>query len=51
MISMDFITRLPKSTKQNDTIMVVVDMLRKVAHFIPVKSNFKAIDIVNIFMK
>jgi hypothetical protein len=50
-ISMDFITGLPKSTKQNDTIMVVVDKLSKVAHFIPVKSTCKAIDIANIFMK
>jgi hypothetical protein len=48
---MDFIIGLPKSTKQNDTIMVVVDKLRKVAHFIPVKSTCKAIDIANIFMK
>jgi hypothetical protein len=44
-ISMDFITGLPTSTKQNDTIMVVVDKLSKSAHFIPVKSTCKAIDI------
>jgi hypothetical protein len=50
-ISMYFITRLPKSTKQNDAIMVVVEKLSKVAHFIPVKSTCKAIDIANIFMK
>jgi hypothetical protein len=50
-ISMDFITRLPTSTKQNDAIMVVVDKLRKYAHFIPVKSTCKAIDIAQIFMK
>jgi hypothetical protein len=37
-ISMDFITRLPKSTKQNDAIMVVVDKLSKSAHFVSVKS-------------
>ena len=48
---MDFITGLPTSTKQNDTIMVVVDKLRKFAHFIPVKSTCKAIDITHIFMK
>ena len=48
---MDFITRLPKSTRQNDTIMVVVDKLSKFAHFIPVKSTCKAIDIAKIFMK
>ena len=47
---MDFITGLPRSTKQNDTIMVVVDKLSKVAHFIPVKSIYKAIDISSIFM-
>ena len=50
-ISMDFITWLPKSTKQNDAIMVVVDKLSKVAHFIHVKSTCKAIDIASIFMK
>jgi hypothetical protein len=44
-ISMDFITGLPRSTKQNDAIMVVVEKLSKDAHFIPVKSTCKAIDI------
>jgi hypothetical protein len=48
---MDFITTLPTSVKQNDTIMVVVDKLRKSAHFIPVKLTCKEIDIANIFMK
>jgi hypothetical protein len=48
---MYFIIGLPRSTKQNDAIMVVVDKLRKVAHFIPVKSTCKEIDISNIFMK
>jgi hypothetical protein len=32
-------------------IMVVVDKLIKIAHFIPIKSTFKAIDVANIFMK
>jgi hypothetical protein len=31
--------------------MVVVDKLRKAAHFIPLKSTCKAIDIDSIFMK
>jgi hypothetical protein len=48
---MDFITRLSTSTKQNDAIMVVVDKLSKSAHFIPIKSTCKAIDIAQIFMK
>jgi hypothetical protein len=50
-ISMDFITGLPTSTKKNDAIMVVVDKLSKSAHFIPIKSTYKAIDIAQIFMK
>jgi hypothetical protein len=50
-ISMDFIIGLPKSSKQNDSIMVVVDKLSKSAHFVPVKSTCKEIDIANIFMK
>jgi hypothetical protein len=50
-ISMDFITGLPTSTKQNDIIMVVVDKLSKSTHFIPIKSTCKAIDIASIFMK
>jgi hypothetical protein len=50
-ISMDFITGLPRSTKHKDAIMVVVDNLSKVGHFIPVKSNCKAIYISIIFMK
>jgi hypothetical protein len=48
---MDFITGLPSSNKQNDAIMVVVEKLRKSAHFIPVKSICKAIDITQVFMK
>ena len=51
IISMDFITGLPKTNKQHDSIMVVVDKLSKAAHFIPVKSTFKAINIADIFMK
>jgi hypothetical protein len=48
---MDFITGLRTSTKQNDAIMVLVDKLSKSAHFIPVKSTCKAIDITQVFMK
>ena len=48
---MDFITILPKSTKKNDAIMVVVDKLSNSTHFVPVKSTCKAIVIANIFMK
>ena len=48
---MDFIIGLPKSKNQNDYIFVVVDKFSKVAHFILVKSTYKAIHIVDIFLK
>ena len=37
--------------RQHDSIMVVVDKLMKVAHFIPVKSTHKMDEISKIFMK
>lgn len=51
IISLDFITGLPRNARQNDSIMVVVDKLSKAAHFIPVRSTFKVVHIVEIFMK
>jgi hypothetical protein len=50
-ISLDFITGLPKTQKKNDSITVVINKLSKSAHFIPVKSTFKAINITEILMK
>ncbi|KAK1664814.1 hypothetical protein QYE76_052973 [Lolium multiflorum] len=40
-VGMDFITGLPKSSKGNDSIWVVVDRLTKVAHFIAVKTTYQ----------
>ena len=48
---MDFITSLPRSKRQNDSIMVVVDQLSKAAHFILVQSNFKTVQSADIFMR
>ena len=48
---MAFITGLPMTWRQHDSIMVVVDKLTKAAHFIPVKSTHKIDDIAKIFMK
>ena len=48
---MDFITGLPKSKRNNDSIMVVVDKLSKSTHFIPVQSTFTVAQIANIVMQ
>ncbi|GJY63346.1 putative reverse transcriptase domain-containing protein [Tanacetum coccineum] len=36
-ISMDFVTKLPKTSTSQDTIWVIVDRLTKSAHFLPMK--------------
>ena len=51
VICLDFITSLPKNQKQNDAIMVVMETLSKETHFIPIKTNHKAANIADIFMK
>jgi hypothetical protein len=40
-VTMNFITKLPRTSNQHDSIMVVVDKLTKVVHFIPVKLTHK----------
>ena len=39
---MDFITKLPKTRKGNDTIWVVVDRLTKSAHLLPIKETYSS---------
>ena len=51
VVTMDFITKLPKMRLQNDAIMVVVDKLTKATNFIPVKTTHKEANIANIYMK
>ena len=51
VVTIDFITKFPKTRLQNDAIMVVVDKLTKSAHFIPVKETLKIANIAFIYMK
>jgi len=51
-ISMDFITDLHKTRKNNGhSIMVVVDKLSKSAHFILVQSTYRAVQIAHILCR
>jgi len=47
---MDFITDLPKSDGY-DTILVVIDRLTKMRHFIPCSTDLEARQFANLFMK
>lgn len=48
---MNFITSFPRTPRQHDSIMVVVDRLRKVAQFISVKSMYSGTDVAKVFNK
>jgi hypothetical protein len=51
VVTMDSITGLPKTSKQHDAIMVVVDKLTKIVHFIPLKTTHKETNVVDIYMR
>ncbi|KAD4586096.1 hypothetical protein E3N88_23697 [Mikania micrantha] len=50
-ISMDFITKLPKTASGCDTIWVIVDRLTKSAHFLPIKETDKLDKLTRIYLK
>nr|GFC46615.1 retrotransposable element Tf2 [Tanacetum cinerariifolium] len=39
-ISMDFVTRLPRTQRRHDAIWVVVDQLTKSAYFLPIRKDY-----------
>jgi hypothetical protein len=50
-ISMDFIVGLPKTQAGFDNILVVVDRLTKIVHFIPTVSTVTASGVAELFMR
>jgi hypothetical protein len=49
-ISMDFIVSLPHSQKGHDSILVIVDRLTKVVHFVLVKIAYTADKLANLYI-
>ena len=49
-ISMDFIVGLPRTQNGHDAIWVIVDRLTKVAHFIPVKQNYRVDKLADLYV-
>ena len=47
-VSLDFITDLPLTKTGHDSILVLVDSLSKMAHFVPAKKAFTAADTVGV---
>ncbi|GKD73705.1 putative reverse transcriptase domain-containing protein [Tanacetum coccineum] len=50
-ITMDFITKLPKTSNGHDTIWVIVDRLTKFAHFIPTRETNSMETLTRLYIK
>jgi hypothetical protein len=51
VVTIEFTTKFPGIERQHDSIMVVVDKLTKVSHFISFKMTHKETNIAKIYMK
>ena len=47
---MDFVFGLPKTMRQHDSIWVILDWMSKFAHFIHVKTTYRAEDYVKLYI-
>ncbi|GJW12048.1 putative reverse transcriptase domain-containing protein [Tanacetum coccineum] len=50
-ITMDFVTKLPKTSNGYDTIWVIVDRLTKSAHFPPIRENDSIDKLAQLYLK
>ncbi|GJZ94563.1 reverse transcriptase domain-containing protein [Tanacetum coccineum] len=50
-ITMDFITKLPKTSNRHDTIWVIIDRLTKSAHFIPTQETDSMETLTRLYIK
>jgi hypothetical protein len=51
VVKMDFITKLPRTSEHDDSIIVVAENLTKDSHFIPLKNTHKETNVVDIYMR
>ncbi|GKC87651.1 putative reverse transcriptase domain-containing protein [Tanacetum coccineum] len=49
-ITMDLVTKLPKSSSGYDAIWVIVDRLTKSAHFLPIREDYKTEKLARIYI-
>nr|GEY91091.1 ATP-dependent DNA helicase RecG [Tanacetum cinerariifolium] len=48
-VSIDFITGLPRTPRQKDSIMVVVERFSKMAHFVACHTTYDAVQITSLY--
>nr|GEV75016.1 putative reverse transcriptase domain-containing protein [Tanacetum cinerariifolium] len=49
-ITMDFVTKLPRTSSGHDTIWVIVDQLTKSAHFLPMRKDYKMQRLARLYL-
>jgi transposase InsO family protein len=49
-IAMDFIVGFPRTQSGYDSIWVIMDLLTKLAHFIPVKTTYSGPQLAELYM-
>ncbi|GKA59713.1 transposon ty3-I gag-pol polyprotein [Tanacetum coccineum] len=49
-ITIDFVSKLPKTTKKHDVVRVIIDRLTKSAHFIPIRENMPVDKLAKIYV-
>ncbi|KAI3819334.1 hypothetical protein L1987_13161 [Smallanthus sonchifolius] len=49
-IAMDFITKLPQTSRGHDSIWVIIDRLTKSAHFIPIREDYRVEKLARIYI-
>nr|GEX55456.1 putative reverse transcriptase domain-containing protein [Tanacetum cinerariifolium] len=50
MITMDFITKLPRMKSRNYTIWVIVDRLTKSAHFLEIREDYSTVRLIRLYI-
>ena len=50
-ITMDFITKLPRTSSGYDTIWVIIDRLTESAHFLPMRENDSMDKLARLYIK
>jgi hypothetical protein len=48
-VSMDFVLGLPRSSRNKDSIIMVVDCLSKIMHFVSCSKTLDATNIINLY--
>nr|GEV50467.1 hypothetical protein [Tanacetum cinerariifolium] len=49
-ITMDFVTKLPRTSSEHDIIWVIVDLLTKSTHFLPMREDYKMDRLARLYL-